>query len=295
MRKLTRNLVLAGIAGVTALSSVQALAADEPKPAPPSPHVGHVLPATPPPPEHVFTTNAAFVSNYIFRGLTQTFGKPAVQVGFDYAHSSGAYAGVWGSNISGQQYAGGRSAIDYYFGYNGKLAGDWGWTAGFYGYYYPGANYKNTVPTTADQEYNTEEVNAGVSWKWVSLKLSSTTGDYFGANTKTGYTSGSSGSTYLDLTANIPLSNDFTLLLHYGDQDVKTKLATANAAGATDPSYTDYKIGISKAFKDGWTVGLAYSKADNTKYYDKTAGVVDSSKTHDLGSGVTVLSISRVF
>ena len=91
------------------------------------------------------------------------------------------------------------------------------------------------------------------------------------------------------------MPNDFTLLLHYGDQDVKTKLATANAAGATDPSYTDYKIGISKAFKDGWTVGLAYSKADNTKYYDKTAGVVDSSKTHDLGSGVTVLSISRVF
>ena len=100
MRKLTRNLVLAGMAGVTTLCSLQALAADEPKPAPPSPHVGHVLPATPPPPEHVFTTNAAFVSNYIFRGLTQTFGKPAVQVGFDYAHSSGAYAGLWGSNIS---------------------------------------------------------------------------------------------------------------------------------------------------------------------------------------------------
>ena len=105
MRKLTRNLVLAGIAGATTLCSVQALAADEPKPVAPSPHRRSCTAATPPPPEHVFTTNAAFVSNYIFRGLTQTFGKPAVQQD-STAHSSGAYAGVWGSNISSQQYAG---------------------------------------------------------------------------------------------------------------------------------------------------------------------------------------------
>lgn len=278
MRKLTRNLVLAGVAGMPiALSSAPAMAAD--------------APASP----HTFTANVALVSNYVFRGLTQTFGKPAIQGGMDYAHSSGFYAGLWGSSISNQQYAGGNTEIDYYFGYNGSLGGDWGWTAGFYGYYYPGANYKNTVPAGADQTYNTEEVNAGVSWKWISLKLSSTTGDYFGANTKTGYTSGSSGSTYLDLTANVPLPNDYTLVLHAGQQDVKTKLATANAAGATDPSYTDYKVGITKAFKGGWTVGLMYSEADNTKYYNNTAGVVDSSKTHDLGKGVTVLSISRVF
>ena len=277
MRKLTRNLVLAGMASMPAvLSSAPATAAD----------------ASP----HTLTANVALVSNYIFRGLTQTFGKPAIQGGMDYAHSSGIYAGLWASSISSHQYAGGSSEIDYYFGYNGKLAGDWGWTAGFYGYYYPGASYKNaTNATVADESYNTEEVNAGVSWKWVSLKLSSTISDFFGANTKTGYTSGSSGSTYLDLTANVPLPNDFTLLLHAGRQDVKTKLTTAHAAGATNPDYTDYKIGISKAFKDGWTVGLAYSKASNTSYYDKTASATTAGQTHDLGTAATVLSISRVF
>lgn len=280
MRKLTRNLVLAGVASMPAvLAGTPAMAAD--------------APASP----HTFTSNVALVSNYIFRGLSQTFGKPAIQGGMDYAHANGLYAGVWGSSISSQQYAGGNTELDYYFGYNGKLAGDWGWTVGFYGYYYPGANYENALPagTYPDQAYDTQELNAGVSWKWVSLKLSSTSGDFFGANTKTGYTSGSSGSTYLDLTANMPLPNDFTLLLHVGQQDVKTKLATANAAGATNPDYTDYKIGISKAFKDGWTVGLAHSKASNSSYYDKTAGAMDSTKTHDLGSGVTVLSVSRTF
>jgi hypothetical protein len=42
-------------------------------------------------------------------------------------------------------------------------------------------------------------------------------------------------------------------------------------------------------------VGLAYSEADNTAYYNNTASVVDSTKTHDLGRGVTVFSVSRVF
>lgn len=270
MRKLTRNLVLAGMASMPAALSTPAMAAD----------------ASP----HTLTANVGLVTNYIFRGLTQTFGKPAIQGGMDYSHASGAYAGLWGSSISSHQFAGGNTEIDYYFGYNGKLAGDWGWTAGFYGYYYPGASYKNATNATAvDESYNTEEVNAGVSWKWVSLKLSSTVSDYFGANTKTGYTSGSSGSTYLDLTANVPLPNDYTLVLHAGQQEIKTK------SGTTSLDYTDYKIGINKAFKDGWTVGLAYTEADNTAYYNNTASATTAGQTHSLGRGVTVLSISRAF
>ncbi len=276
MRKLTRNLVLAGMASMPAvLAGTPAMAAEAASP-------------------HTLTANVALASNYIFRGLTQTFGKPALQGGMDYAHASGVYAGFWGSNISSHQYAGGTVELDYYFGYNGKISDDLGWTVGYYGYYYPGATYKQTT-SPVDESYNTEEVNAGVSWKWVSLKLSNTVSDFFGANTKTGYTSGSKNSTYLDLTANVPLPNDFTLLLHVGRQDVKTSLATPLTSGATNPDYTDYKVGISKAFKDGWTVGLAHSKASNSAYYDETASVTTSGQSHSLGRAVTVLSVSRVF
>src|SRR5512140_3616978 len=49
---------------------------------------------------HTVTGNVGITSQYVFRGLTQTDGKPAVQGGFDYAHSSGLYAGTWLSNIS---------------------------------------------------------------------------------------------------------------------------------------------------------------------------------------------------
>ena len=39
-------------------------------------------------------------SDYLFRGITQTNEKPALQGGIEWAHDSGFYAGAWGSSIS---------------------------------------------------------------------------------------------------------------------------------------------------------------------------------------------------
>jgi len=38
---------------------------------------------------HTLTANVGLYSQYVFRGLTQTNEDPAIQGGFDYAHSSG--------------------------------------------------------------------------------------------------------------------------------------------------------------------------------------------------------------
>ena len=61
------------------------------------------------------TGTAALTSDYRFRGVTQTFNDPAVQAGFVLSHESGAYAGVWGSNVD----FGGTAHIelDPYIGY----------------------------------------------------------------------------------------------------------------------------------------------------------------------------------
>ena len=53
-------------------------------------------PAAEPSP-HTLTGNAGLFSQYRFRGIMQTFGKPAFQGGVDYSHSSGFYAGNWNS------------------------------------------------------------------------------------------------------------------------------------------------------------------------------------------------------
>src|ERR1035437_4409760 len=57
-------------------------------------------PAAAPASPHTFTGNVGLVSQYIFRGLTQTNAHPAIQGGADYSHASGFYAGTWLSNIS---------------------------------------------------------------------------------------------------------------------------------------------------------------------------------------------------
>ena len=77
---------------------------------------------------HSFTGNVGLFSQYVFRGLAQTNEEVALQGGFDYSHSVGIYAGLWGSNISwlrdaGAYKAGGSAEIDLYAGYKGAAAG----------------------------------------------------------------------------------------------------------------------------------------------------------------------------
>ncbi|NBC48610.1 MAG: hypothetical protein GVY22_11580 [Gammaproteobacteria bacterium] len=45
------------------------------------------------------SANIGAVSNYIWRGVTQTGDQAAIQGGIDVAHESGFYAGTWASNI----------------------------------------------------------------------------------------------------------------------------------------------------------------------------------------------------
>lgn len=278
MRTTYYALILAGAAGLPLASP--AFAAD----AAPSPHT--------------LTANVSLVTDYYFRGMTQTWHKPALQGGADYSHASGWYAGVWGSNISGNQYPGGSLELDYYGGYNGKFNDDLGWTLGGYGYYYPGANankaytgYWGTVP---DQKYDTFEWNAGLSYKWISAKYSRTVTDWFGANTKTGFSSDTKGSSYLELNASIPVADGLTLGLHVAHTDVKATYPAGSAAGATNPDYNDYKISLTKSFKDGWFVGAAYVKSSNGAYWDRTASTANTDTTN-MGEGKFILSAGRSF
>src|ERR1700674_724106 len=75
---------------VTTVAPTVVLAADEPA----------AIATSAAAPDNAFTASVALHSEYLFRGLTQTNRRPTLQGGFDYAHSSGFYAGVWASNIS---------------------------------------------------------------------------------------------------------------------------------------------------------------------------------------------------
>jgi uncharacterized protein (TIGR02001 family) len=56
--------------------------------------------ATPAADPSPITANVTVVNDYRYRGISQSNFQPAIQGGFDYAHSSGFYIGNWNSSIS---------------------------------------------------------------------------------------------------------------------------------------------------------------------------------------------------
>jgi uncharacterized protein (TIGR02001 family) len=138
-------------------------------------------------PESTLSFNVGAVSEYRYRGISQSRLDPAFSGGADYADKSGAYIGVWGSSIKWIKDGGGKSnaEVDVYGGYKFAV-GDIGYDVGFLRYEY--AN--NALAVSA----NTNEIYGAVTVGPTTLKYSRSTGNLFGF-------AGSKGSTYLDLTA----------------------------------------------------------------------------------------------
>ena len=63
-------------------------------------------------------TGEEAVSDYLFRGISQTQAKPTAQATLDFTHSSGFYLGLFGSGVSHAAYNNGAgSELDVYGGY----------------------------------------------------------------------------------------------------------------------------------------------------------------------------------
>ena len=206
---------------------------------------------------HTLTGNVGLFSQYIFRGLTQTNRDPALQGGFDYSHASGFYAGTWLSNISWLKdspaatgYKSSSLEWDMYGGYKGTFANsDFGYDVGLLQYYYPGSHDATLFPGTVKAD--TLELYGALSWKWLSAKYS------YGLGNKTFGVANSRGSSYLDISANYPLSEKLALQAHYGKQ--KFEGSNAGVSNDTVASYDDYKLGLTYALPKDFTLGAFYS------------------------------------
>lgn len=79
------------------------------------------------------TGNVALTTDYIFRGITQTDGGPAISGGFD-VEAEGFYVGVWGSSVDFSDDT--TMELDLYGGYAFSGAG-FDWDIGVIYYAYP--------------------------------------------------------------------------------------------------------------------------------------------------------------
>lgn len=201
---------------------------------------------------HTLSGNVSLTSDYIFRGISQTGGGPAIQGGLDYSHASGLYVGTWASNVGWiqdfQGYKSGSLELDLYGGYRNQL-GDTGvsYDLGAIGFLYPG---ERGGAVDAD----TVELYASLGWKWFTVKYNySISDETFGfAN--------SDGSGYLDLSASLPVGETgLTLGAHWG---------TFNFENNPAQDYDDYKLsatydmGKLAGVLSGVTAGVAYSDTD---------------------------------
>ena len=257
MKKLVQAMVLTGLVAVPAAS----IAADSP---------------------HKLSANVTLTSDYVFRGISQTGGDPAIQGGLDYSHASGFYLGTWASNVGWledfQGYTKGNMEIDVYAGFRGDI-GKAGliFDVGAIQYMYPGDHPSNI--TKAD----TSEVYAALGWNWFTVKYS-----YYVSDEVFGFAN-ADGSDYLAVSASVPVGETgLTLGASWG---------TFSFDNNSAQDYDDWKVSaafdmgkVGKVF-DGVTVGVAYTDTDaNPNNWTETA-----PNTKFLGDSTTTVYLTKAF
>ena len=308
MKTLQKTAISAAAVALLAGLSTVAFAADEPA----APEVSPI------------TANVTVASNYIYRGLTQTNNKPAIQGGFDYAHESGFYVGNWNSNISwiSDQYGGGGTKpgsgtgsvtapieMDFYAGFKKELIGE-GFASDFgvLQYYYPVSGMVANAPTSA-------QVTASPTSRQSLGASPSTTEIYAAQNFTAGPVTGffkfsyalsnlfgiynSKGSFYPDLTANYDTGfYGITVNAHVGYQYVPNNVVVNNTqapgmAGTYNWSYADWKLGLTKDFGGGlsgsaYYTGTSAQKVGNSYIYSTPNG-------GNQGRGTAVVALTKTF
>lgn len=212
--------------------------------------------------------NIGAVSDYRFRGISQTSTGPAVQAGIDYAHANGVYLGAWASNVSWlKDFSGatkGDYEVDVYGGYKGTV-GAVGYDVGFIAYTYPG----NDVNPDA----TTREVYVGLSYGAAAFKYSRSLGNFVAWPD-------SDGSEYYDLSYGFDLGSGYTLTPHVGHQTV---------AKNSNADYNDYAVTLAKDLGNGLSASLAVIGTDA-----KTATYTDS-KGKKIADSTVVVGIKYTF
>ncbi|HFD78791.1 MAG TPA: hypothetical protein ENK05_00175 [Gammaproteobacteria bacterium] len=199
------------------------------------------------------SANLGVVSNYYFRGISQTDDKAAVQGGIDYNHESGLYVGTWLSNVD---FGGKENAeVDLYAGYGGDI-GDSGFSydVGTIYYWYPGAGGE---AQGGDLDY--AEVNASLGWNWLTGSVSYTYWSEVDSSNEP--RTFNSGDVYYHLDVDPGWSYEgFSPTAFIGYYDFNDDGDGPN----TEFNYTHWGIGVSKDAGDFGSLSVNYEQVDDT-------------------------------
>jgi len=229
-------------------------------------HAEEAAPAASP-----LTFNVGVVTDYRYRGISQTRLKPALQGGMDWAGPNGIYVGTWLSTIKWIKDFGGDSNVewDIYGGWKGEISPGLTLDVGALTYIYP----SNKLSPSA----NTTELYGALSFGPATVKYSHSVTNLFGFVD-------SKNSNYLEASAGFDVGDGLMLTPHLGYQRV---------SHGSDFSYTDYSLAISKDFS-GWVPSLAIVGTD-TKTIDGIKAYASPYNGKNLGKVGAVLGLKYNF
>jgi len=257
-------------------------------------------------PEPDFTTAASItlVSDYLFRGISQTWGKPALQLWGEVSHRSGLYVGVAASNVSDEMYPGTNIETDLMAGLRGKLPGALSgvnYDIGLTYIYYPGGNYDEAkfTPRYEPSKFDTLEAALSLNYQWATLKMGSTLTEFFGWNTnnssigtgfygdpEAGVTGTTKGSWFVEASGAYEVAPGWTVSALAGHQTIRN---------SRDLDWSYYKAGVTRTFAGAWAANLSYAATDDTKAYQDFWGMQNDGHTLDVNRARVLFSLTRSF
>jgi len=253
-------------------------------------------------PNWTFPSSIAFVSDYIWRGQTQTWGKPAVQAGVEADHASGFYAGIWGSNVSSHWLPNANLETDFSVGFRNAFATDFKYDVGGTYIYYPDGDFSKIPPATGTYDkskLNTLELYGSLGWKWFTVKGGYMPTKFYGWNVNnSGYagafpsnpsavvTGNTSGSYYYMGSASYDVMPGVNVAAEAGHQTI---------ANSTGLDWTWYKVGATKSFDGGWAVNAFYTGTSGNSAYQNYASFDNLADTKTIDKSKLVIGLSKSF
>jgi uncharacterized protein (TIGR02001 family) len=219
------------------------------------------------------TSTWTLVSDYDFRGITQSAQDPALQASVDYAHDSGWYLGLWGSNIDfgpGDP----NAEVDIYTGFTKTLDSGFNYDLGGVYYAYPSASDFSYFELYAGVGFTAE---SGLSVKGKFFFSPDFGGDTTDGDTEAQYISG-------DLT--VPLPANFSILGHAGYSFGDYWDALEDAAPPTGRPYFDYSIGVGYSVNQ-FSLALKFIDGSDIEELDGAPGDVFTSESRVVFSVAT--------
>jgi uncharacterized protein (TIGR02001 family) len=187
------------------------------------------------------------VSDYRFRGVSSSDGKPAIQAYAEVVHTSGVYGGIWSSSrSSASDY--GPVEVDVYAGWSGALNPSISAKVELTYYLYP---HEKTIPGFTTDSFETSlafsatggviKPTIGVSYAWAQRSL------------------GGRSNTYVFAEAEAPIPRTpFTTKAHLG-------YTHGSYSISADGSNLDWAFGVNFEVASGIVLGVEYVGIDKPK------------------------------